>query len=382
MLNRKLKSDEQSSPAPQIAIVPPVDRSPAPWVFASEVAGEEALSSFKSESEPAYNPFIRTNVRTLAVVVLAVALTIPASWLGWQAWRARAAASTPAVPAATTGTAVFTTLPNGASIAIDGAPRGTTPIRLSLSAGDHTVQITSGATTRTLPITVEAGGVVSQYVELAATPSQGGRIEITSEPAGAFVRVDGVRRGVTPLAVADIAPGQHVVTVTSGNNVVNRTVNVTRGATSTVVVSGSAAAPAASGGWLTFDVPVEMEVSEGNQLLGTTRSARLMLPVGTHQIVLSNPALELSITRSVQIAAGRTATLSVPQSTGKLSINAIPWADVTIDGTSAGVTPLGELSVPVGSHEVVFRHPQFGERRQTVVVKAVTPTRIGVDLRK
>jgi hypothetical protein len=107
-----------------------------------------------------------------------------------------------------------------------------------------------------------------------------------------------------------------------------------------------------------------------------------MLPVGTHQIVLSNPALELSITRSVQIAAGRTATLSVPQSTGKLSINAIPWADVTIDGTSAGVTPLGELSVPVGSHEVVFRHPQFGERRQTVVVKAVTPTRIGVDLRK
>jgi hypothetical protein len=36
----------------------------------------------------------------------------------------------------------------------------------------------------------------------------------------------------------------------------------------------------------------------------------------------------------------------------------------------------------IGSHDVVFRHPQFGERRQTVVVTSTGPNRIAVDLTK
>ena len=125
-----------------------------------------------------------------------------------------------------------------------------------------------------------------------------------------------------------------------------------------------------------------MEVSEDGALLGTTRTDRLMLPVGSHRIVLTSPGLEFSTTRTVQIVAGRTASLAVAMPTGQLSVNAVPWADVSIDGSPSGVTPLGALSVPIGTHEIVFRHPQLGERRQTVTVKAQTPTRIGVDLRK
>ena len=30
---------------------------------------------------------------------------------------------------------------------------------------------------------------------------------------------------------------------------------------------------------------------------------------------------------------------------------------------------LANLTLPIGTHEVVFTHPQFGERKQTVVVK-------------
>ena len=51
-------------------------------------------------------------------------------------------------------------------------------------------------------------------------------------------------------------------------------------------------------------------------------------------------------------------TVSVPN--GSLSINALPWADVWIDGRSVGTTPLGNLSVPVGIHEIVWRHPELG----------------------
>ena len=36
----------------------------------------------------------------------------------------------------------------------------------------------------------------------------------------------------------------------------------------------------------------------------------------------------------------------------------------------------------IGTHEVVFRHPELGERRETVVIAVGKPARIGVDLRK
>jgi len=37
----------------------------------------------------------------------------------------------------------------------------------------------------------------------------------------------------------------------------------------------------------------------------------------------------------------------------------------------------------LGTHEVIWRHPQLGERRQTVVVTASkTPLRLTIDLNK
>jgi serine/threonine-protein kinase len=51
-------------------------------------------------------------------------------------------------------------------------------------------------------------------------------------------------------------------------------------------------------------------------------------------------------------------------------VNATPWAEVWIDGRSLGETPLANVEVPVGEHELVFRHPDLGERRQRVVVRA------------
>jgi hypothetical protein len=38
--------------------------------------------------------------------------------------------------------------------------------------------------------------------------------------------------------------------------------------------------------------------------------------------------------------------------------------------------------VAVGTHQVVFRHPQLGEQRQSVDVKVTGPNRIAVDLTK
>ena len=309
---------------------------------------------------------------------------IIAGWVAWQTWTATPAAATaPVVTVATSGTADFKSLPDGASITIDGTLRGVTPLRVSLAPGTHNVEITSGATSRTLPITVEAGSVVSQYVELAtATVTTGGRLEIGSDVPGAQVALDGVSKGVTPLVLNDVIPGQHRVTVSAGDNTVSRTVMVTRGATVALVISTAPVAAAGAGGWLAIQAPVDMDILEDGRVLGSTRMERLMLPVGSHRIELANAALEFTTTRTVQVAAGRTASVVIQLPSGKLAVNAVPWADVSMDGASLGTTPIGELTVPIGTHELVFRHPQLGERRQTVTVKAQTPTRIGVDLRK
>jgi hypothetical protein len=63
-------------------------------------------------------------------------------------------------------------------------------------------------------------------------------------------------------------------------------------------------------------------------------------------------------------------------------VNAQPWAEVFVDGERVGETPIGNLSRRIGSHEVVFRHPELGERREVVVITAGKPARVGVDLRK
>jgi hypothetical protein len=65
-----------------------------------------------------------------------------------------------------------------------------------------------------------------------------------------------------------------------------------------------------------------------------------------------------------------------------VSVNARPWADVIIDGKDVGQTPIANLRLPIGTHQAIFRNPEFGERRQSIVVTAKGPNRFAVDLTK
>jgi hypothetical protein len=65
-----------------------------------------------------------------------------------------------------------------------------------------------------------------------------------------------------------------------------------------------------------------------------------------------------------------------------LNVNARPWANVRLEGSAVGETPLANLRVPVGEHELIFRHPDLGERRVVAVVEPGGPTRVTVDLRE
>jgi len=88
------------------------------------------------------------------------------------------------------------------------------------------------------------------------------------------------------------------------------------------------------------------------------------------------------VARTVQVPAGRTAPIKVEFPNTTIDINAIPWAEVWIDGEKVGDTPIGRLAVSIGPHEIVFRHPDFGEQRHALTVTLNTPARLSVDMRK
>jgi hypothetical protein len=314
----------------------------------------------------------------LGALVL-VAAAVP-SVAYFRSSRASAAPATASPSVTAEGSATIVSRPDGAQVLIDGVAKGVTPLKLTLPVGTYTLELHNDASKRTVPLAIESGSAVRQYVDLSPADVTAGRLDVTSEPAGAQVTVDGVPRGATPLSIMTIEPGQHRVAVASGDNSVSRTVTVAAGATSAVVLS--LAPTGTAGGWVSVKAPFEMQVLEDGRVIGTTSMESLMLPAGTHELEIASAPFSFSTTMSVRVPAGKTVTVPVTLPKNTLSINALPWADITLDGQPVGQTPLGNLSVTIGNHEVVWRHPQLGERHETVKVTAGAPVRAGMDLTK
>lgn len=281
------------------------------------------------------------------------------------------------------GNLTINTRPNDSEVLIDGARRGTTPLTVPLTPGTHTITIRSGSDQRVVPLTIAAGAEVSQYYEMKVSEPAVlvGRVSVVTDPPGARVAVDGKARGTSPITVIDLTPADHKVTVTSETGSAERTVTVAAGGTASVMFS----LPKVSGpvgGWLSISAPFDVEVVEHDDVIGTSGTSRIMLAAGRHDITIMSRALGFQEARKVEVTAGKTIAVRVDPPKVSVSLNARPWAEVTLDGNSVGQTPISNLLVTVGTHELVFRHPQFAERRQTVVVTAKGPNRIATDLTK
>jgi hypothetical protein len=145
---------------------------------------------------------------------------------------------------------------------------------------------------------------------------------------------------------------------------------------------GAATPASPAAGWVSVTSDAELQISEGGQLLGTSRADKIMLPAGDHSLELANEAMGFHVAKNVTVRPGAVAKVSVPLPDGSISINATPWAEVLVDGVSAGQTPVGNLAAHAGTHEVVFRHPKFGEKKASVVVRPGQGARVTIDMTK
>ena len=352
-------------------------RAPAPSNDTLEVFGSEQTTGSPS---PSSTPPPRAKRRSLLVGLLALAL-LPAlalSLAALQKWRVFQLE-------ASTGSVTIESNPPGAEVHLAGVRQGTTPLTLSVPPGTHPLELVLGERRKALNATATAGAAVIHHVDLGPEPPAGaatGSIRIVTEPASLQVTVDGVPRGAAPLTVEALAPGPHGVEVAGPNGRIQRVVQLRAGESASVIISAAVTPVGPAAGWLTVASPVALQVMEGQQVIGTSEASRIMLPAGRHDLQFVNEALGFSERRTVQVTAGGSASVRVALPSAPLSLNAVPWAEVWVDGTRVGETPIGNHLVPIGIHEVVFRHPEFGERRQTVVVSLKTPGRVSVDMRR
>jgi hypothetical protein len=135
-------------------------------------------------------------------------------------------------------------------------------------------------------------------------------------------------------------------------------------------------------GTVAVTAPVQMQVLLRGRVVATTEAESFMLPVGTQELEFVSQAAGFRARRTVTVQAGKTTTVRIEAPPGTVHINAVPWAEVFMDGQRIGETPIGNLQAPIGTRELVFRHPEFGERRASVVVTLKEPARVSMDLRK
>jgi len=208
-------------------------------------------------------------------------------------------------------------------------------------------------------------------------------IAITLDTArpGSTVFVDDKAAGTTPLKLTLNGNSRSIRIagdgpLATGTPAAAPTAPVTAGGSDATAAALAQAAARQRSGGVRFTAPIDLQVLEGNRVLGRTSDGPIVAAAGTHQLDLINTDLGFRARQSVTIRAGEIASFTVTTPMGRLSVNAQPWAQVWVDQNAVGETPIANLAVPIGQHEITFRHPQLGERKETVLVRADGVTRL------
>jgi hypothetical protein len=365
------RAPEVATPAP--VVVPPVAGPPVLPVFDDEpldlppfdeqvqegaptIAAERSSSTRVELGERRGGLFVKLAAAAGVLLVLAV------GGLGVKRFMSR-----PATPK--TGTVVLESTPAGSSVLVDGTEVGVTPLTQELPAGTHKIEFRKGDTVRKYEVDVVRGQQSVTNVDWGAKRT--GLLQVESTPSGAKVQVDGKEYGVTPITVRDLVAGAHTLVLTTPEGSVRRSVTIAEDQTSQV-------STAIFSGFLHVSSPIELEISEGQQIIQFDARGQALLKPGAHQIRFANRALGFVEVRRVEIKPGDVTSISVEPKVSKLSVTASLPSEVFVDGDRVGETPLNDAAIRVGTRDVVVKNAS-GERRRTITVLANQPVQLEFD---
>lgn len=268
-----------------------------------------------------------------------------------------------------------------AQVYVDGATEGTTPCKVTLSAGVRRVELrTSDGRTQTFRLTFKAGQkrTLSHRFPPARTGGTG-YLSITSTP-WAQVFVGGRAVGTTPLRRYAVTARSYLVELKTSNGLSYRRRVYVLAKRNTVIHHAfpkkkKALAPAA---WLWVRSRPSSKVTVNGKAVGTTPLQDIEVRPGRVTVVLTT-ADGRTHKRVMFLPKDKTAKLQHsfkprPRKARKvhvgwLMITANRRARVNVDGHNVGFTPIRKLAVKPGKHRVILR---AGGKRRTVYIHTTT----------
>jgi hypothetical protein len=313
------------------------------------------------------------------------------------------AAGVPPVPGETS--LEVRSLPSGAKVIFAGHERGVTPLVITgLVPGRHDVMIEGpfprvlrrvdvAAGSRALLIVSSGDRAISAPNSQATapqpqTPTRAATQRLLAEtssapqPSATSAQTPGGGPAAGPRAATPIAgsrPGAPTATDTSAAAGLGSSPAPKPAAPATATATPSAPAPTM--GRLVVQSPLALDIIANGRRIGNSGDGSLPLAPGSHELELINESVGYREVTTVHLSAGQRLVLpvEVPQST--LTVEASPGTHVWVDGREVGEVSRTQLALPIGPHEVLFRHPDFGERRVTALVKVGLSARAAVDFK-
>jgi len=206
------------------------------------------------------------------------------------------------------------------------------------------------------------------------------RLDITSQPVGATVRVDHTDRGVTPLTLTDLMPGPHLLQIIKPG---------CRDAFDTVVLETGISRTAEfaleplTGILLIITDPPNCEVSVKGVSLGTTPLLASTLESGTHRLTIASPGYQ---TKEIEVTLdGRTPLkqeVVLMSDSGTLSLTSDPvGAEVLVNGISRGHTPCRVDRIPGGTVKLEVKANGFQPHTRDISLAAGEVQTVDVPLK-
>ena len=259
----------------------------------------------------------------------------------------------------------------GAEVYVDGTRRDVAPTMVvDLPEGDHTVEVRKDP----LPPFRQVIRVLpNQQVKVEArfSDKMAGSIRIVSATPEAEVLVDGEPKGRANTEIQGVRPGQHIVELRA-KNFQSQSVEVQVAAGEQRVAKIELQATTAQDrsaqdvGRLRIVTAVpDAEVFLDGASVGKAPVDRKDLAVGKHFVVVRKQGFA-EWQREVDMQAGQTISVTADlAATGSLKVLAnVAGADVYIDGSPSGKTPLTLPAVPAGDHLIEVKKVGYVEAKQ------------------
>ncbi len=207
-----------------------------------------------------------------------------------------------------------------------------------------------------------------------------GHVSLTSHPAAAEVRVDGIEKGKTPVTVSGLSPGSHSITLTSERYFPLQTDIQVEGLDKTQHIELSL--EPAWGQLVISSRPAGATVTVNGEVRGVTPLTTELLESG--ELVSLKLAGFKRWQRTLSVAAGETLTQETPvldPADALLAIASRPTgASITVNGSFRGTAP-AELALDPGKeHRISLFLDGYQTARRTVQLNSGEETRMSVNL--